>query len=70
MTDASFSDTGEHTVLGDIGGTNARFAVLNGDRLGPIEHLAVRDYMHFADALAAFWRAGRAGARFIARSSG
>jgi glucokinase len=54
MTDASFSDTGEHTVLGDIGGTNARFAVLSGDRLGPIEHLAVRDYMHFADALAAF----------------
>lgn len=44
----------ERIILGDIGGTNVRFAFLTGDELGPIEHMAVRDYAHFADALAAF----------------
>lgn len=42
------------TIVGDIGGTNVRFAVLTGEELGPIERMAVRDYAHFADALAAF----------------
>lgn len=44
----------ERTILGDIGGTNVRLAVLTGEALGPIEHMAVGDYAHFADALAAF----------------
>lgn len=46
MTDA--------TVLADVGGTNARFAVLRGGVLGPIAHLLVADHAQFADALAAF----------------
>lgn len=41
-------------ILGDIGGTNARFAVLQDGVLGGIEHLKVAEYPHFADALDAF----------------
>jgi len=41
-------------VLADVGGTNARFALLSGDALGPVAHMAVRDHARFADALAAF----------------
>ena len=44
----------DQVVLGDIGGTNARFAILAEDRIGAIETLAVRDYPRFAAALAAF----------------
>jgi len=44
----------EPTVLADVGGTNVRFAILAGDRLGPIEHMAVCDHPRFAGALAAF----------------
>jgi len=54
MTDASIRDSVERTVLGDVGGTNVRFAVLTGDVLGPIEHMAVCDHARFDDALAAF----------------
>ena len=50
----SMRDRVGHVVLADVGGTNVRFALLTGDVLGPIEHLAVRDYEHFSDALAAF----------------
>ena len=38
----------DQVLLGDIGGTNARFAILADDRIGSIETLAVRDYPHFA----------------------
>jgi glucokinase len=41
-------------LLGDIGGTHARFAFLAEDRIGSIETLAARDYSCFADSLAAF----------------
>jgi glucokinase len=41
-------------VLADVGGTNVRFAVLNGGRLGPIEHTKVAEYEQFADALDMF----------------
>ena len=41
-------------LLGDIGGTNARFAFLVDDRIGSIETLAVKDYPYFANLLAAF----------------
>jgi len=41
-------------LLGDIGGTNARFALLDDDQLGPIGTLAVAEHPDLADALAAF----------------
>jgi len=41
-------------LLGDIGGTNARFTFLADDGIGPIEILAVQDYAQFTDAVAAF----------------
>ena len=50
----SIRERAQRTVLGDVGGTNVRFAVLSGDVLGPIEHMAVRDHAQFAEALAAF----------------
>ncbi len=46
-------------LLGDIGGTNARFALLRDDRLGPIEVFAVNDYPRFTDALAALLASDR-----------
>lgn len=54
MADASDHDGVEGVVLADVGGTNVRFALLNGDAFGPIEHMAVHDYKDFADALAIF----------------
>lgn len=44
-------DTSGGIVLADAGGTNVRFAVLTGATLGNVEHLAVADYVSFADAL-------------------
>jgi len=41
-------------VLADVGGTNVRFALLTGGTLGAVEHMAVRDFQRFSDALAAF----------------
>jgi glucokinase len=41
-------------LLADIGGTNARFALLKGGRLGEIEHIPVADYPNVGDAIAAF----------------
>lgn len=54
MTDAFVRDSVERVVLADVGGTNVRFAVLTGNVLGPIEHMAVRDHARFTDALAFF----------------
>lgn len=42
------------TLLADVGGTNARFAILADDRLGPVDHVRVADYAQFEDALAGF----------------
>jgi glucokinase len=39
------------TVLADVGGTTARFALLGDNLIGAIEHLAACDYPMFADAL-------------------
>jgi glucokinase len=44
----------DRALLADVGGTNVRFAVLNGSVLGPIEHMKVAQYEQFADALHAF----------------
>jgi len=42
------------TLLGDIGGTTARFAVLTGDALSPIDHLPVSEYRSMVDAIEGF----------------
>jgi glucokinase len=41
-------------LLADIGGTNARFALLAGGTVGPITHMAVSDYGSFREALGAY----------------
>jgi glucokinase len=41
-------------LLGDVGGTNVRFAVLMEGAPGAVAHMAVADYASFDDALAAF----------------
>jgi glucokinase len=41
-------------LLGDIGGTNARFALLTGDTLGRIEPVIAADYPSVGDAIEAF----------------
>jgi glucokinase len=38
-------------LLGDIGGTTARFAVLSGDSLGPVDHLPVSQHRSMAHAV-------------------
>jgi glucokinase len=49
----------EQTLLGDIGGTTARFAVLTGDTLGPIEHLPVAQYRSMIDVIHGFLGRGQ-----------
>ena len=41
----------DQALLGDIGGTSARFAVLTGDTLGPIDHLPVSEYRSTIEAI-------------------
>jgi glucokinase len=59
----------EQTLLGDIGGTTARFAVLTGDTLGPIDHVAVSGHRSTIDAIGGFLRRhhdhGRIGAAVL-----
>jgi glucokinase len=47
------SDRGgdKRVLLADIGGTNARFAVLDGAELGPVAHIPAAGHAAFADAL-------------------
>ena len=47
-------DGGKRVLLADIGGTNARFAVLSGTELGPVTHIPAAGHALFADALAAY----------------
>lgn len=42
------------TLLADIGGTNARFAILAGGEIGPVAHIAVADHGDIISAIAAF----------------
>jgi glucokinase len=44
----------DQTLLADIGGTTARFAVLTGDTLGPIDHVAVSGHRSTIDAIGGF----------------
>jgi glucokinase len=46
--------SGEHALLGDIGATNARFALLEDGVLGPIRSFEVAKFARFADALELF----------------
>nr|WP_041344823.1 glucokinase [Nitrobacter winogradskyi] len=48
------ADSISRILLGDIGGTNARFALATDEHMGPIEKLRVTDYPDFDGALAAF----------------
>lgn len=48
------TSSGRTALLADIGGTNARFALLTDGKLGAISHMAVRDYGSFQEALAAY----------------
>jgi glucokinase len=51
----------ERVLLADIGGTNARFALLDGAHLGPTVSVLVEDYPRFDQAVSAFL--SRTGAR-------
>lgn len=42
------------TLLGDIGGTMARFAVLTGDALGPVDRLPVSGHRSLVDAIGSY----------------
>ncbi|HLG85532.1 MAG TPA: glucokinase [Bradyrhizobium sp.] len=56
MTD-SRTATNDRVVLADIGGTNARFALMDRGKIGPVQHLRVADFPGkdgVSDALAAF----------------
>src|SRR5262249_26604569 len=48
----------EPTLLGDVGGTTARFAVLRGDTLSPIEHLPASEYRSMIDVIHGFLSRG------------
>jgi len=44
----------DQILLADIGGTNARFALMEHGDIGPPEHLRVADFPRIEDAMAAF----------------
>ena len=56
----------ERVLLSDIGGTNARFALLNEGEIGPVERTKVADYATVADAIAAFLARHAAGDTTVA----
>ena len=45
---------GKRILLADIGGTNARFALLEGAELGPVAHIPAAGHAQFAGALRAY----------------
>jgi glucokinase len=54
--------TNDRVLLADIGGTNARFALMDHGEIGPVEHLKVADFASTTDAMAAFLGRHAAGA--------
>ena len=48
------SISAKHVLLGDIGATNARFALLANGALGPVKSFDVASFARFADAAAIF----------------
>ena len=55
----------KHVLLGDIGATNARFALLSNGALGPIRNFSVADFPHFTRVI----DAGRDGAALESHQS-
>ncbi len=51
MKAASPGQAGRNVLLADIGGTNARFALLAGGAVGRVAHMAVSDHGNFREAL-------------------
>ena len=47
MSTASSEPTRRNALLADIGGTNARFALLLNGTLGKVTHMAVSDHGNF-----------------------
>lgn len=50
----SEASASQHILLGDIGATNARFALLSNGVLGPVDCFMVADFVRFTDAVKAF----------------
>lgn len=53
--------TSDQVLLADIGGTNARFALLQRGEIGPVQHFRVADFATVTDALTAFFARHAAG---------
>jgi glucokinase len=49
----------EHVLLGDIGATNARLALMSDGILGPIKYFAVAEFPRFTDVVDAFFSGDR-----------
>jgi glucokinase len=60
MTDGPTTQ-GDRVLLADIGGTNARFALMDSGKIGKVEHFRVADYAASTDAIAAFLKSHVAG---------
>jgi glucokinase len=58
--------THDRVLLADIGGTNARFALLDRGQIGPVEHARVADFPKATDAIAAFRSRHAAGEPVVA----
>jgi glucokinase len=54
--------TSDQVLLADIGGTNARFALLQRGEIGPVQHFRVADFATVTDALTAFFARHAGGA--------
>jgi glucokinase len=46
----------EHVLLGDIGASNARFAILSNGEIGRIRYFSVAEFPRFTDVVNAFWK--------------
>lgn len=55
--------SGKSYLLGDIGGTNARFALFRDGALGPVEALPVGEFAGIAEAIEAYFARHHGGAR-------
>src|SRR5262245_49628059 len=51
---ATMGSSPEYALLGDIGATNARLALLSKGLLGPIERFTVAEFARFTDLVDAF----------------
>jgi glucokinase len=52
----TIAPSNQAVLLADIGGTNARFALLSGGVIDAVRHLRVNDYPTFVEAMAAYLR--------------